>query len=433
MNGVQIAATCRFLLFDLRAGRMYNMLSMKKQEAQPKKRRRPLPLTGTRLWPLLQAFLTLLLLGGGLYAAVRFGLPVLKQASDRPADLSCLGIYTPAPATPTPSPRPSPTPQPGTERTIYGVDLSRVQHEILIPEYQYAADFSVYEGTILFVVGNYTTDGTAAFTRAILYDTAAKHAVYLPLSLQYKSIRHPQMNDRWIVYMDALSSGGGQIRVYDRKTQTNRILKTVHLGVPALALWEDTVFWVERTGSSRDKLFGCDLVTGESVTLELFDDTDAGVSAVCAGGGKLVYVTGDGAMKILDLAAGQAREEHFGLTVHDPRTDGRIVAFLTGYHGEDSSLVLMTEGGDLVTVAEGVADYALADGAIVYGTLDRTYVYFLDDGATFCLTRPSESAMFLGGGGDLAIWMDVTWRDRDIIEYMHLNDFSAELAEGEEP
>jgi len=22
--------------------------------------------------------------------------------------------------------------------------------------------------------------------------------------------------------------------------------------------------------------------------------------------------------------------------------------------------------------------------------------------------------------------MDVTWRDRDIIEYMHLNDFSAE-------
>ena len=286
---------------------------------------------------------------------------------------------------------------------------------------------------ILFVAGNYTPDGTAAFTRVILYDTKAQHATHLPLALNYRSIRHPQLNDRWIVYLDALASGGGQIRAYNIKTAENRILKTVHLGLPVLALWEDTVFWVERTGSSRDKLFGCDLVTGESVTLELFDSTDAGISAASAGGGKLAYVSGPGSLKILDLATGETREEHYGFTVHDPKTDGKIVAFLTGYHGEDSALMLVDEKGQLITVAHGVADFALADGAIVYGELDRTYVYFMDDGATFCLTRPSESAMFLGGGSDFAIWMDVTWRDRDIIEYMHLNDFSSERTEGEEP
>ena len=137
-------------------------------------------------------------------------------------------------------------------------------------------------------------------------------------------------------------------------------------------------------------------------------------------------MSGPGTFKTLDLITGETREEHFGITVHDPRTDGQIVAFLTGYHGEDSSLVYVNEAGDLITVAEGVADFALADGAIVYGELDRTYVYFLDDGSTFGLTRPSESALFLGAGEDFAIWMDVTWRDRDIIEYMHLNDFSAE-------
>ena len=407
---------------------------MDKRDAQPKKRRRPLPVIGTRLWPLLQALLTLLLLGGGLYAFVRFGWPVLRDASDRPADLSCLGFGTPMPSpSPAPTPRPSPTPVPGTERTIYGVDLSRVQHEILIPEYQYAADFSVYGDTILFAVGNYTADGTAAFTRAILYDTKTRHATYQRLDLSYKSIRHPRMNDKWIVYLDALNSGGGQIRRYDRETGENRILKTVHLGLPVLALWEDTVFWVERTGSSRDKLFGCDLVTGESVTLELFESEEAGISAVSAGGGKLVYVTGSGAMKTLDLVTGEMKEAHFGITVHDPKTDGARVAFLTGYHGEDSDLVLADAKGNLTTVARGVADFALADGAIVYGTLDKVYVYFMDDGATFCLTRPSESAMFLGGGGDFAIWMDVTWRDRDIIEHMHLNDFSADLIETEEP
>ena len=234
---------------------------MDTRETKPKKRR-PLPLIGTRFWPLLQALLTFLLLGGGVYAALRLVLPGVLEAMERPADLSCLGLSTPAPPTPTPTPRPSPTPQPGMDRTIYGADLSRIQHEILIPEYQYASDFSVVGDTILFVVGNYTPDGTAAFTRLILYDTVAKRATYLPLEITYKSIRHPQMNQRWIVYLDALASGGGQIRVYDRRTGENRVLKTVHLGLPVLALWENTVFWVERTGTSRDKLFGCDVRTG---------------------------------------------------------------------------------------------------------------------------------------------------------------------------
>ena len=392
-------------MVDRRNETGYNV-PMDKRERQPKKRRRLLPLMGTRLGPLLQ---------------------ILQNASVRPMDLSCLGFATPTPIpSPTPTPRPSPTPQPGMDRTIYGVDLSRVQHEILIPEYQYATDFSVLGDTIYFAVGNYTADGTAAFTRLILYDTVAQHATYLPLELTYKSIRHPQMNEKWIVYLDALASGGGQIRVYDRGTGENRVLKTVHLGLPTLALWEDTVFWVERTGTSRDKLFGCDVRTGERVTLELFSSEDAGISSISAADGKLVYVSGPGTFKTLDLITGETREEHFGITVHDPRTDGRIVAFLTGYHGEDSSLVYVNEAGDLITVAEGVADFALADGAIVYGELDRTYVYFLDDGSTFGLTRPSESALFLGAGEDFAIWMDVTWRDRDIIEYMHLNDFSAE-------
>ena len=138
-------------------------------------------------------------------------------------------------------------------------------------------------------------------------------------------------------------------------------------------------------------------------------------------------------IKTLDLSSGETREDHFSFTVHDPKTDGRIIAFLTGYHGEDSDLVYVDEKGDLSIVAHGVTDFSLAEGAIVFGTLDRTYVHYLDDGATFCLTRPSENAMFLGSGADLAVWMDVTWRDRDIIEYMHLNDFSGDRDRLEEP
>ena len=407
---------------------------MDTRASQPKKRRRPLPLLGTRFGPLVQLALAVALVAGGLAAFLRFGLPALRAASDRPADLSCLGFGTPSPSpSPLPTPRPSPTPQPGMERPLYGLDLAQVQHEILVGEYQYAADFSVFGDTVLFCAGNYTSDGTPAFVRAILYDTKTKRASYVPLALSYKSIRRLQMNERWIVYLDAAAAGGGQIRAFDRQTGENKILKTVHLGLPTLALWQDTLFWIERTGSSRDKLFGCDLLSGESVTLEMFDSVDAGISALSAGGGKLVYVSEPGTLRTLDLVTGESREDRFGRTVHDPKTDGSLTAFLTGYHGEDTDLVCVGADGQLITVARGVEDFALADGAIVYGTLDRVYVYFPDDGATFALTRGKEKAMFLTAGGDLAVWMDVTWRDKDIIEYMHLNDFSEELGEREEP
>lgn len=397
------------------------------EKSQENKKRRRRSLRGTRLWPLMEAGLTVLLMGGAAALLFLFVLPLLQGRLSGPADLSCLGIATPTPLpTPTPTPRPSPTLQPGMEKALYGVDLGQVQQEIVIGEYQYAADFSVTGDTVLFAAGNYTQDGGAAFIRAIAYDVSTKKATYYPLELSYTSIRFPRMNDSWIVYLDATSSGGGQLRVYNRRTGENRILKTVHMGLPALALWEDTVFWVERTGTSRDKLFGCDLNTGESVTLDILTNQEAAVSKPYVGGEYLLYVSAPGTITRRNLRTGAVDTLSPGTTVHDPKTDGSIVAFLTGFHGEDGQLAYMDEGGELHTVANGVEDFDLFDGGLVYGTFDKTYAYFFDDRATFCLTRRDESALFLAGGGDIALWLDVTWRDKDIIEYMHLTEFEEE-------
>ena len=77
----------------------------------------------------------------------------------------------------------------------------------------------------------------------------------------------------------------------------------------------------------------------------------------------------------------------------------------------------MTEDG-VITVASGVYDFFLGDTFIAYNRYDRNYVYFPADGTTFCTTRSKESSMLLCAGEKYIVWMDVTWRDKDISEYM---------------
>ena len=132
--------------------------------------------------------------------------------------------------------------------------------------------------TILAAVGNYTPDGTAAFVRAYLYDTAKGTHTFLALPLQYKSIRFPAMNARWIVYLDAVANGGGGLMAYDRQTQEAKALKAVHTGLVRPVLYGDTAVWIERTGQSRDKLFAVDLNTGESATIAIFDGSPYALS-----------------------------------------------------------------------------------------------------------------------------------------------------------
>ena len=224
-----------------------------------------------RAAPYLQIILGLLILSaviGFLYHVVY---PVSRNLAQ--------GIYpfatsTPAGVTPAPSPTPSPTPDPAKDHPLYSSDLISSQHEIVIPEYQYLADPFVYDGKIYFVAGNYTIDGTAAFVRLVSYDPANETHEFVRLPVNYKSIRFPVMNENWIVYLDATASGGGRLVAYNRMSASAHTIKTVHVGMPRPQLMGDIAIWIERTGQSRDKLFACDLITGESVTLEVYDNNE---------------------------------------------------------------------------------------------------------------------------------------------------------------
>lgn len=367
-----------------------------------------------RIAPYLQILLGLAILAAVIWFLYAVVYPVSRNLAH---GISPFATPTPIGATPVPSPTPSPTPDPAADHPLYTSDLTAVQREIVIPEYQYLADPFVYDGKIYFVAGNYTIDGTAAFVRLVTYSPESALHNFLALPLTYKSIRYPVMNEKWIVYLDATASGGGRIAAFNRITQQAYTIKTVHVGMPKPQLMGDIAIWMERTGQSRDKLFACDLNTGETVTLEIYDNSEYGMSDPCVFDDTLYYVDPDGKLTAWTLSSNDKRIIETGTYVHDPKCNGNYLAYLSANHGEDSELMLVTDDG-IVPVASGVYDFALGDTFLAYSRYNRNYVYFPADGTTFCTTRSDETSMVLGAGEKYLIWMDVTWRDKDISEFM---------------
>lgn len=371
-----------------------------------------------RIAPYLEILLGLGLLAALCWAVWNWGVPFLKGVAGHA--YSC----SEPEATPTPTllPTPEPTRDPYPDHALYGADLKSLQTEIVIPEYQYATDVSVCGDVILAAVGNYTPDGTAAFVRALLYERKTGQRTFLALPLTYKSIRFPAMNERWIVYLDAANNGGGRMMAYDRSTGEATALKTVHIGLPRPMLYENTAVWIERTGQSRDKLFLVDLLTGESVTLAIFDNSPFALSDPYVYENTLLYVAPDGALTALDLLTGKSEAVPVDASyVHDPKMTADGIAFLDSDHARDGHL-LFFNGEETVTVATGVTDFAMGDGFIAYSRYDKNYVYYIVDGTTFCTTRSDETAMLLAAGSDAIVWMDVTWRDKDIMEFMTVGE-----------
>ena len=375
-------------------------------------------LTRFRIMPWIELLLVLGVLAALGWAFWKFALPFFENVGNHA--YSCQKeVATPVPVTPAPTPEPTRDPYP--DHALYNADLKSMQTEIVIPEYQYATDVGVYDGTIFAPIGNYTQDGTAAFVRLLQYRIGTHKQSYLHLPLTYKSIRFPAVNGRWIVYLDTAANGGGQMTAYNRETQETRVLKVVHIGLPKPVVYEDTAFWIERTGQSRDKLFAVDLNTGESATLAIFDGGPYALSRPFLFDGTLLYVAPDGALTALDLKTGKSETVPVSGYVHDPQMNADGIAFLDSDHAEDGH-ILWYDGNTTVEVARGAVDFVLGNGFIAYSRYDKNYVYYYGDGTTFCTTRSGESAMLLGGGEDVIVWMDVTWRDKDIMEFMTVGE-----------
>lgn len=355
---------------------------------------------------------------GVVYAATYFVIPLIMEKA---------GIeYVPPFVS-----KSTPTPEPEYIRpvsTIATANLDEIQTEIVIQgldEYKWMNDPYFFKDSMIFTIGK-IVDSSAHMNKLMRYDSAAKTVSELEYPLANDHFMYPKFNEKWMVWLDTKITGGGSIMVCDlEKNSAPEILKTVYTGQPELRLLGDYLVWTERTGTRADKLFACDLTTRESVTLEvlsgsygqskpfIYDDVIVWAGANTAESGTAAITS---CINYVHLSSKTIAHLSPGTYVHDPQYNGRYFAWLTGHHGPETALYIST-GAEPVLVAEGVVDFAICKNFVAYGKDETVWVYMFRDKQSYRVSPEREKAQFLGASDEKVIWMDVTFRTRDIMKF----------------
>lgn len=336
-------------------------------------------------------------------------------------------------ATPTPyvTPEPTPTPHP-----MDGYVPKDAEIEVKLPadmRYRYFGDPVFYNDIMLFTAGM-IVDGDVQMCALIEYDPADGSLTELPLKPHNEHFIYPVINDEWLVYLDGKLHGGGDICAYNLKTRADPVvIKTVYVGQPELRLDGHYAAWTERTGTSRDKLFVCDLETLETTVVAMFSNSGYGTSVPDMYGGTLIWAAEDSTyyedgrttsvIKHIDItSSGIGLNDYVtGTYIHDPETNGRYFAWIDAHHSENSKLYVaeITEGSELspILIESGVVDFYLDDDFVAYSVNEVVYVYMLDSEASYRITPEIELAQLLGASDGYVIWMDVTSRERDVLKF----------------
>ncbi|MBO6062001.1 MAG: hypothetical protein J6P98_07840, partial [Clostridia bacterium] len=337
---------------------------------------------------------------------------------------------------PTPyyTPEPTPTPHP-----MDSYDAEGSEKEVVIPadlQYYWFGDPTFCGGKMLFTGGRIVGDNVQ-MCGLLEYDPATGSVTELPVKPKNTHFIYPVFNDEWLVYLDANKKGGGNIcacRMSDLRAAPI-VIKTVYVGQPELRLDGHYISWVERTGTTRDKLFVCDLETQETTVVAQFSSSSYGTSAPYLHEGTLIWAAEgaeryedgrvSGVIKHIDLESSGRRDYNVPTYVHDPEFNGKWFAWLDAHHSENSSLYVapVSEGEELVPVkvASGVVDFYLDENFVAYSVDEVIFVYLFESGESYRITPERELAQLLGASEGCVVWMDVTTRERDVLKYAKIN------------
>ena len=334
--------------------------------------------------------------------------------------------------TPTPYYTPVPT---ATPHPMSLFDPEEEEREVVL-----SADFQYYwfgdpyfsGGKMFFSAGKIIGDNVK-MCAVLSYDPASGTVVELPIKPQNAHFIYPVSNGEWIVYLDGKVDGGGNICAYrfGKFDVDPIIIKTVYTGQPELRLDGHYLSWIERTGTSRDKIFVCDLETQETAVVAMFTSSSYGTSVPYMRDGVLYWASEgaeryeDGRMssviKYIDLNSSGIREYSVDCYVHDIEFSGRYFAWIDAHHSENSKLYIgeAKDGTsiDPILIASGVVDFAVGDDFVAYSIDDDVFVYLFSTGKSYRVTPERELAQLLGVSEGYVIWMDVTTRERDVLKF----------------
>ncbi len=337
------------------------------------------------------------------------------------------------------SPTPYYTPEPtATPHPMDEFDPKESEKEIVFSAespFKWFSDPCVYDDVMMFVAGR-TVDGDLKMDTIMRFDPQTGDMAELPIHPDNDHFVYIRFNSEWLVYLDADVSGGGNICAYSLTEADAEpiLIKKVYVGQPELTLYDHYIAWMERTGTSRDKLYVCDILTNESTAVAMFSNSGYGTSAPYLHDGTLIWAAEDSTyhedgrttstIRRINLDESGISDILTGTYVHDPETNGEYFAWIDAHHSLNSNLYIaaVSDGQTLepILVDEQVIDFHIDEEFVAYSIDEAAYVYVFATGESYRISPEDEKVQLLGASGGYVIWMDVTTRNLDVMKFSYI-------------
>jgi hypothetical protein len=261
-----------------------------------------------------------------------------------------------------------------------------------------------------------------------------KTAAVEGITKKHDNLLEPQMNDKYIVYLDCKDANGGAVCGYDIAAKKSFVIREYVNGKPRVSLSGKYALWLQGTLGATDKLYLYDLEKKECTTIDVFVNTKFIISSAYMSEDSIVFVQPEGQERILNTDSSSGAEKAqiavMPLTengdkqritftpdtyVYKPMINGNDIVYMTGSGDENSSLMYVKfENGTFsqpVEIAKDVLNYCVSDGYVVYTKDDRINIYYFRDGSAGLLSSENSRALLTSANGKDVIWYDITDSD----------------------
>ena len=286
--------------------------------------------------------------------------------------------------------------------------------EMYLPEFPIKNDPFISEDRIIFST-RYRDKSVYEFDAIALFDVGTGSARVLEnVEKKYDNLLSPVLSGNYAVWLDSMRDGGGRIVGYDLSADRQFIIKDYGYALPKLSVSGELLAFMQWAGPETQRLYVYNLRTREPVTVKVYQNNRFGNSAASISDRDLVWseygADGTAVLKRIVFAGGTARYENYDLemNVFEPKTNGRDIVFTTDRTATSGALMLSTNGGDPVRIAERVANYGIGDNFVAYTKDNRVFVCFTNEQNAFALSSEISKSRLSSVNGSWLTFYDVT-------------------------
>lgn len=251
----------------------------------------------------------------------------------------------------------------------------------------------------------------------VLYDIASDSAHVLEnVEKKYDNLLSPVLSGNIAVWLDSMLDGGGRIVGYDLTADRQFVIKDYGYALPKLSVSGELLAFMQWAGPETQRLYVYNLRTREPATVKVYPDNPYGNSAASISDRDLVWSEygpdGSAVLKRIVFSGDNARYENYDLRtdVFEPKTNGRDIVFTTERVTSEGSLMLSTNGGEPVMIADHATNYGIGANFVAYTKDDRVYICFTNEQNAFALTSERSKALLSSVNESWLTLYDVTDR-----------------------